>query len=69
VGTHEALIQHFLQYADADRQAIASGLETQRNLRVQADYYDRLPPATLTRNNVVLTFALADGTLQDLAAL
>jgi uncharacterized protein (UPF0332 family) len=69
LGVHEALIQHFLQYADADRQAIGGSLETLRNLRVRADYYDRIPPATLTRNNVLLTFALADSTLRNLDAL
>lgn len=63
MGAHEALIQHFRQYADTDHQAIASSLETLRNLRVRADYYDRLPLTALTRNNVLLTFALADGTL------
>jgi uncharacterized protein (UPF0332 family) len=69
LGAHEALIQHFLQYADGDRQAIAGSLETLRNLRVRADYYDRIPPTALTRNNVLLTFALAESTLRNLAAL
>ena len=69
LGAHEALIQHFLQYADADRQAIAGSLETLRNLRVRADYYDRISPTALTRNNVLLTFALADTTLHNLNTL
>lgn len=50
---HEALIEHFQQSTDADRQAIDT----------------RLPPTTLIRNNVLLTFALADSTLQSLAVL
>jgi hypothetical protein len=44
-------------------------MEIRRNLCVRAHYYDHLPPTALTRSTVLLTFALADGTFHDLAAL
>jgi len=69
LGSHEALIQHYLQYAHPDRQQIASSLEMLRNRRVGADYYNRMPAGSLTRNIVTLTFTMSRATLQALARL